>query len=140
MYTIVAEGVPFIALAALAACITMAWRWGGRDERLTALAFTIATFASGFANTSHYGHVELGVLTIDFLLLAGLLLLALKSDRFWPIWACAFQLVGTSVHIASMTETGNFAWAYAVGLIFWSYAVMAALMAGTWLEARFRSR
>jgi hypothetical protein len=140
MYSIVAEGIPFIALAALAACITMAWRWGGRDERLTALAFTIATIASGFSNQNHYGHVEFGVLAIDFLLLAGLLLLALKSDRFWPIWATAFQLVGTSVHIASMTETGEFAWAYAVGLIFWSYAVMASLMAGTWLEARFRTR
>ena len=29
-------------------------------------------------------------------------------------------------------------WAYAVGLIFWSYAVIAALLAGTWLEGRNR--
>ena len=37
-----------------------------------------------------------------------------------------------------MTETGNFAWAYAVGLIFWTYPVLISLMAGTWLEARHR--
>jgi hypothetical protein len=56
------------------------------------------------------------------------------------MWAAAFQLVGTMVHIASMTETGDFAWAYAVGLIFWSYPVLIALMVGTWMEGRYRLR
>jgi hypothetical protein len=67
-----------------------------------------------------------------------LLALALYSDRFWPMWASAFQLVGTSIHLASLYESGNFAWAYAVGLIFWTYAVFTALALGTWLESRRR--
>jgi hypothetical protein len=29
------------------------------------------------------------------MLFLGLLALALVSDRFWPMWAAAFQLVGT---------------------------------------------
>ena len=69
----------------------------------------------------------------------GLLALALTSDRFWPMYATAFQLVGLLVHIGSLTSAGGgMAWAYAVGLIFWSYAVIAALLAGTWLEGRNR--
>ena len=126
-----------ITLALVASC-GLAWKWGGLDERLAAGGFVAATVASNLANQSHYLHTETGVLVIDVVLLLGLFVLALRSDRFWPMWAAAFQLVGTTVHFASMAETGNFAWAYAVGLIFWSYPVLISLMAGTWLEARAR--
>lgn len=129
----------FMGLAALFASVFMAWRWGGRDEKLAALGFLLATLATSLANQSLYSHTEVGVLVVDIALLGGLLTLALRSDRFWPMWATAFQLVGTTVHVASMTEQGDFAWAYAVGLIFWSYPVMITLMAGTWLEGRYRS-
>jgi hypothetical protein len=88
----------------------------------------------------NYSHTETGVLVVDFLLLAGLMVLALKSDRFWPMYAASFQFVGSLVHVASMTEQGSYAWAYAVGLVFWSYPVMIALMVGTWLEARSRQQ
>ena len=121
----------------IAACI-MAWRWGGRDEQLAAFGFAIATLASTLANQHLYTSPEVGVLGVDLMVLAGLMVLALKSDRFWPMYAAAFQFVGSIVHIASFTENGSFAWAYAVGLIFWSYAVMLALMAGTMLEGRTR--
>ena len=56
------------------------------------------------------------------------------------MWAAAFQMVAVTVHLASMTETGDYAWAYAVGLIFWSYPVLLALGMGTWLEGRHRKR
>ncbi len=129
-----------MAFAALLASTGMAWRWGGLDEKLASTGFIISALASNLANTGHYSQTETGVLVVDLALLAGLVILALRSDRFWPMWAAAFQLVGTMVHIASMTETADFAWAYAVGLIFWSYPVLIALMVGTWLEARFRLR
>lgn len=126
-----------LGLLTLAAASILAFRFGGRDEQWTAIACIAATLASRIVNTS-YHHMEMNILMIDGGLLLGLVLLALKSDRFWPMYAAAFQLVGLVVHIGSLTETGNFAGAYAVGLIFWSYAVMAALMAGTWLEGRAR--
>lgn len=124
--------------AFLSTACFMAWRWGGRDEQFAAFGFAAATLASNLVNQHLYAAPEVGVLAVDLGLLAGLFVLALKSDRFWPMYAAAFQFVGTIVHVASFTEQGDFAWAYAVGLIFWSYAVMAALMAGTWLEGRWR--
>ncbi len=120
-----------------AACF-MAWRWGGRDEQFAAFGFAFATLASNLANQNLYTSPEMGILGIDLMVLAGLVVLALKSDRFWPMYAAAFQFVGTVVHMASFTNQGDYAWAYAVGLIFWSYAVMLAMMAGTWLEGRWR--
>lgn len=126
-----------LGLVTLAVACVLAFRHGGRDEQWTAIACIAATLASRIVNTN-YSHMESTILLIDGAMLTGLLLLALKSDRYWPMYATAFQLVGLVVHIGSLTETGDFANAYAVGLIFWSYAVMAALMAGTWLEGRSR--
>ena len=128
----------FLGLAVLFASCIVAFKWGGFDERFAAGAFVVATLVSRLVNHSGYGSTEMGVLMVDVALLATLLVLALRSDRFWPMWATAFQLVGTTVHVASMTESSTYAWAYAVGLIFWSYPVMIALMAGSWLEARYR--
>lgn len=127
-----------LGLAALFGSTGIAWKWGGLDEKLASLGFVLATLTSTLANQSQYLHTETGVLMIDVLLLVGLVVLALRSDRFWPMWAAGFQLVAVTVHVASIAEQGNYAWAYAVGLIFWSYPVMIALMAGTWLEARYR--
>nr|WP_310522738.1 hypothetical protein [Polymorphobacter sp.] len=127
-----------LGLTALVSAALFAWKWGGFDERIAAFGFVASTVITKFATLNNYGNTEIGVLLVDAMLLCGLLILALRSDRFWPMWAAAFQLIGVTVHVASMTETGNFAWAYAVGLIFWSYPVLIALMAGTWLEARYR--
>lgn len=126
-----------LGLGTLMLASLLAFRFGGRDEQLAAMAFIVATLATRQVH-ANYEHTELMVLVVDSGLLIALVALALKSDRFWPMYAAAFQLVGTVVHVASLTEKGDFAWAYAVGLIFWSYAVMAALMAGTWLEGRNR--
>ena len=126
-----------LGLALLIAAAAVAFRWGGRDERIAGGAFIIATLMS-WATDNAYSGTQMNVLIVDFGLLLGLLGLALTSDRFWPMYAAAFQLVGTVVHVASMTQSGDYAWAYAVGLIFWSYAVMATLVAGTWMEGRHR--
>jgi hypothetical protein len=127
-----------LGIAVVLGACGLAWQMGGTDERLTAAAFLIGTVASKLLDQGDYTHVQTSVLVIDLVILAGLFVLALRSDRFWPMWAAAFQLIGVTVHVASMTENGNFAWAYAVALLFWSYPVFFALAAGTWLEARYR--
>ena len=130
----------YLGLAALTLSCGIGFRWGGLDEHIASIAFLVATVATKLFTESNYVSTETFVLLIDLVLLGGLFILALRSDRFWPMWAAAFQLVGTTVHLASMVETGNFAWAYAVGLIFWSYPVLIALGVGTWLEGRHRKR
>lgn len=127
-----------LTLAVLLGSCGAAWKWGGFDERIAAIAFLVATAASNFADNTAFLRTETGMLVVDVLLFFGLLALALRSDRFWPMWAAAFQLVGTMFHFASMAETGDFAWAYYVALIFWSYPVALSLGVGTWLEGRHR--
>jgi hypothetical protein len=127
-----------LGLAAAAGSCFAALRWGGSDERIAAVGFIIAVIASNVVSDGSYGHTETGVLVVDVSVFFGLLVLALRSDRFWPMWAAAFQLVATMVHIGSLSQSGNFEWAYYVALTFWSYPVFVALGAGTWLEGRTR--
>ena len=128
----------FFGVTTLLGSCAIAWKWGGLDERLAAGGFFVATIATNIAARSNFGHTEPGILLIDVVLFFGLLVLALRSDRFWPMWAAAFQLVGTMFHFASMAETEDLAWAYYVALIFWTYPVFIALGLGTWFEGRHR--
>lgn len=129
-----------LTLLTILACCGVALRWGGTDERIAAIGFLLAVVATNLTTDGAYTHTETGVLVIDVTVFFGLLALALRSDRFWPMYASAFQLVGMMVHFASMAQTGNFAWAYYVALIFWTFPVFIALAIGTVFEARSRNR
>ncbi len=115
---------------------TMAWRWGGREERQAALLLLGSIMAAMLLTIHQYTETELGVLAADGLLLIGLARLALVSKHFWPMWAVAFQLVGAMVHLASLMVAELDADAYAVGANFWSLSVIMAFSAGLWCEVR----
>ena len=109
------------------------WR-GGWPERSAAVAVLAASFASPLVQSSLFASPEHGILTVDLLLLGWLGLLALATDRFWPLWATGFHLVGTIIHVARMVDPTVVPPAYALGQVFWSYPVLAALAAGTLIE------
>lgn len=114
--------------------------WLGRDnERLTAIALLSSAVASVYLQTSKFFQPESGILIVDLLLLAYLIWLAMRSDRFWPLYAAGFQVVGTTIHLARFADSNVLHSAYAAAQIFWAYPVLLALAAGTWLEARYRS-
>lgn len=113
--------------------------WKGRDsERLTAAALLLAAVASPLLQTSGFFKPETGILVIDLAVLSYLIVLALRSDRFWPLWAAGFQVVGTLIHVARLTDPSVWHSAYATANIFWAYPVLLALAVGTWFEARYR--
>lgn len=115
--------------------------WIGRgNERWTAIVLMLSAFASPLLQTSRFFQPESGILVVDLLLLGYLVWLALRSDRFWPLYAAGFQIVGTTIHLARIADTTVFQSAYATAQIFWAYPVVLALGAGTWLEARYRSQ
>ncbi len=115
--------------------------WKGRfDERITAAALLAAAFSSPLVEAGAFAVPEVGVLVVDSALLAFLIGLSLVSDRFWPMWAAGFQIVGTLTHLARFVDVSIWPKAYMTAEAFWAYPVLAALGIGTWLEARFRTR
>ena len=99
----------------------------------------LAALASPLVETNAFVQAEIGILLIDGSLLAYLLVLALRSDRFWPMWAAGFQIVGTSIHGASIADPAIWPFAYATAQVFWSYPVLFSLLFGSWVEARHRA-
>lgn len=113
--------------------------WLGRgNERWTAIALLVSAVASPLVEQSEFVQPESGILVIDLVLLGYLLVLALRSDRFWPLWAAGFHVVGTMIHVARLVDVSIWPNAYAVAQVFWAYPVLAALAVGTWWEGRFR--
>lgn len=124
-------------LVMIATCFTALW-YGRNSERWTAVVLILAAVASLFASSSKFFQPESGIMLIDLALLGYLVWLAMRSDRFWPMYAAGFQIIGTLIHVARITDDSIFQSAYATGQILWSYPVLLTLAVGTWFEARRR--
>ena len=74
---------------------------------------------------------EAEIFAIDILALLALILLAIRSDRFWPMWASAFHLLAVAVHTAVMMAPQITPWGFATGAVFWAYPMLLALAIGS---------
>ena len=74
---------------------------------------------------------QTGIMIIDGLLLAALLLIALRSDRWWPMWASGFHGLGVFLHLAVMIDADIWGRAYYVAGAIFSYLTMIALLIGS---------
>lgn len=107
---------------------------GGAPERLAGALLLIAALLTRLfflASISPYIGIEAGILAVDLLLLVALVTLALRADRFWPIWLAALQALGTAAHIAKAIDPGVVSLAYAILLSVWSWPMVLILAVAT---------
>jgi hypothetical protein len=132
----------FIAL--LVATTIYAFARGGTPERIGAAAYCVSDAATHFVLNSHVGHkwirFEDGVFLIDLLIFITFCLLALRADRFWPIWVSALLGLGVLGHFARWYAPEIHWYAYAVVLTIWSYPILLLIALGTWNYRRSRAR
>ena len=126
-------------LMALVIACTGAVRWGGTPERIGAVAVFVASVLTAVVQGS-FSDPEYGVIAVDVGLLIILLWLALSSDRYWPMPAAAFHLVGMSVHLTKIVDPTVWWRAYLHANAFWAYPVLLALALGAWLEGPYGPR
>lgn len=113
--------------------------WGGGAERIVAVANLCAWLASRLTfNAFGAGAHQWGVLAVDIGFLLVLLAAAVRTDRFWILFAAAFQLLGTVIHVTTMVDAKIEVLTYMRGLVIWSYLVLFSMAVGTWLEHRRR--
>ena len=112
-----------------------AFRWGGRIEKAAAVAIAIGSVATQLVKVGEgTAGAQYGVIVVDILLLALLLALALRTDRYWPMWAAAFHLTSMTVHLAKVVDP-TVAWMpYLHANAFWAYPMLLAVMIGAWRE------
>jgi len=127
----------------LLATLAFAWWRGGRAERLGALflvAGSLLTMLAGSPAARRFASVETGILVVDVAILAAFLWLALFSDRYWPLWIAALQLIGVLAHFAKLADLEMPRNGYAFLQAIWSYPMMLAIMIGTLSFHRARIR
>lgn len=114
---------------------------GQGDERLTAAVCIAASILTPIVLSpiaERYARIESGELLIDCAVLAAFTLVALRSDRFWPLWLAGLQLPTSLAHFLKAVHLDMMPSAYAVAERFWSYPILIILAVGTWRGNRRR--
>ena len=74
---------------------------GGREERAAGVVICLASFATPLVQNLMSGAaVRPTLVAIDVGLLAFLGFLALRSERYWPMWAAGFHLLALLAYVA----------------------------------------
>lgn len=123
----------------LLVCCGYALLKGRKYERIAAVVFLSATVISVAGHLSlqvRYLSLDPTDVVVDTAVLLALVAIALVSDRFWPLWAAGFQLVGSMAHVLKMIDVTFAPWGYAVAARFWSYPILVVLFIGAWRQHR----
>jgi hypothetical protein len=127
----------------LAVCTYALWR-GRFEERVTAVTCILATIATVLVKGPirlSYSSVEIGVLIVDLAALAAFTFVALRSDRFWPLWISGLQLTTSIGHMLKAIQPDLIPLAYAAAGRVWSYPILLILAIGTWrAHQRYQSQ
>jgi hypothetical protein len=110
------------------------WR-GNRYEKLAGLSCILATAVSVLAHAplhERYVTIETGDLLIDLAMLATFFIIALRSDRFWPLWVAGLQLTISMSHLFKAIDLSLMPRAYAAAERFWSYPILIIVFVGAW--------
>lgn len=132
---------PFAYWIVLLAVSAYAFWRGHLDERWAAVICIVATIATRLVHsplTSRFSSVEIGVLVVDGLALGAFTFIALRSDRFWPLWVAALQLTTMFAHILKAVQIDLMPQVYAAAARLWVYPIFAAIIIGTYRSHRRR--
>lgn len=118
------------------------WR-GGAPERWFAviLVLMLATDRIGhqIIGSTNLEAIDRLHLFIDFASFGAMVLVMVRARRFWPIWACSFQLLSLASHATSLMNAGVPPIIPAVLAVAPSYLLCVSLVLGTVLhQARLR--
>ena len=119
----------------LALVVLYAFLRGKRDERNISIILVVGVIATHFAWTpvnQRFAGLETHVMAVDIIVFAGFLWVALRSDRYWPMWIAGLQLTTIFGHLLKAAESDLFSRAYGAALMFWAYPIVLILAVGTW--------
>ena len=125
----------FLFYLLLAGLVALAW-WRGRfDERAAALLCvggTALTVLVGNALDIHSSGFHLAAFAVDGAIFLAFLVIALRSERFWPIWVAGLQLTTVSVHLLMIFAPDLPGAIFGTALAFWSYPIILFIAIGAW--------
>lgn len=115
---------------------------GHRDERIAAFVAIVASIVTAFVlppKGERYSRVESGELLVDLVVLSIFIAIALRSDRFWPLWIAGLQLTTSMAHLMKAVHVDLMPQAYAAAEKFWSYPIILIIGLAAW-RSRHQAR
>ena len=122
----------------LVTCSYALWR-GRKYEQWSAMVCIAASVGSVLFRASvrdSYLGIENSDLIIDSLVLFAFVAIALRSDRFWPLWVAGLQLTISMSHLLKALQPSLIPLAYAAAERFWSYPTLLIIALGAWRQHR----
>ncbi|MCC7393713.1 MAG: hypothetical protein IT553_02535 [Sphingomonadaceae bacterium] len=93
-------------------CLASALILGGWPERCAAVTMLVGGLASALIAVNTWTALEVGLFCIDVAALVALWSVALMSDRFWPYYVTAFQLLTVYGHVQAILFNDPLPWSY----------------------------
>lgn len=125
-------------LVLLVLCTLYALWAGGGPERIGAAIYAASVAVTHLVrayNDHRWGAVHIGEFTVDVVTFVIFVFIALRANRFWPLWVSAFLGLGVLGHLGRLVGP-DFWWAYAVVLTIWSYPITLLFALGAFLHRR----
>jgi hypothetical protein len=123
---------PWLGFAVMFAVCSCAFIRGGVEERLTAGGLMTNVAATVVMRDYSWPQLQRAGFIVDILLLVLLLAIAMRTRKFWPLAAAAFQLLAVLTHVAKMIDPDLQQWAYITAIVIWTYLLLIALGVGVW--------
>jgi phosphoglycerol transferase MdoB-like AlkP superfamily enzyme len=132
--------LPHWVWAVVMITVTIAAVWkGGPSERVGALIYFGAWILTMIARSDQRHYPQLGEFAVDVVTLILLIVLALRSHRYWPIGMAAMQALVAATHAGRLIDPQLSSWAYYTSLQMWGYLVLVLLAVATWRRWRENS-
>jgi hypothetical protein len=131
--------INYLFLVLLILSCVYAFTRGGVPERIGMASYaagSVLTYLAVSAPPIRFKGVEVGVFIIDVCVFISFVLLALRANRYWPIWVSALQGLGILGSLAMLLHPRVIPWAYAVVLSIWSYPILLLVAIGTHCHQR----
>lgn len=126
-------GLQLLYNATLVAVTVAVSRTGGRAERLgIGIVFTGSMLTWALQETALFDWASArgGLIAVDLGVLFSFFALSARSDRFWPLWATAFHLIGVTTHLVLTFSPARVLQAYALVQGVWAYPIFACIVVG----------
>ena len=133
------SSIPVIFNMILLICVAYASLAGGKTGIGGSIIFIAATLLTIAANRADpdWGDTAYGIFAVDVACMFALAVVALTSNRFWPIWAFGFQICAVGTHIATTLMPEIVPRAYQALATFWSIPILWVMVVGTRRDRRY---
>jgi len=116
-------------------CVLAVWR--GRDEERLAAAGILANWAlSMVVFKARSNDIQWAVFLFDAVLTGLYFWIALRTRRYWPLFAGGFQLLVIITHVGHLIDPRISGWAYLTAQLVWAYLVLISIAYGAWTAPR----